>query len=1367
MRALFFLLLGLASWAGVVVDFGFDNYVVTQKIIDRAQGVELRVKDIKSGKGIVCGAFSLSLSSRLEGEWYQPFGNALTMSAWVKLSKPQSAYARIVEFSDKSGHYRYSTALAFDSSGKIIRGWTSNAQGKRSVEVKFDLYNNGYMDGRWHHIAYVYDGGSAKLYIDGLLKDKKSTNIYDITDGRTLVVGGYYPDETKAKLIGMVDEVKIFDEALSSEEIAKLYRNEKEGREFNGEPKVCELLGDFWMDECRWGEVIDHSWYRRNAKARQASTVLEGFLCRGADFTLSEDGKVDLVELDPSILNGIEDFTIMAWIKTSQEGENRRFTILSGANEDTDNEVWFYFTDSNKFYPWIKNQRDGTISLPKALNDGVWHHIVWTRRGEQNCIVVDGDVEHKGCKSLPKGALHIEGLVLGQDQDRLLGGYESYQEFNGFMDELKIFSRALEDSEIEAIYMNESAHLNGDGSERVCECCEQRGYDGEVVPIEFEGDHITLPDTYKSPSWYYVPFRHRFQTVPVVFILINNYGTNPATARIRNVTTKGFEVSLVEPEGEDGPHWSQKLSYLAINEGVHKLGDIFIEVGKLETKKVQGRYASSQNDIGWDRISSKLSLCNPAVAANIQTLNNLESNPPKEPLIPWATVALRVVGKDIEVALDMSETTRGVFTRPETVGYILAPANVKSSFVDDEGKRIDFETLVGWNYFVGWDNGCRELPFQNSYKEAPLVAGAKISRREDDGGWMRLCKLDSKTVGLVVDEDRKADSERNHIAESGAVFAVSAPFVFTKQESQRSYMFDAWDEPSTKRLWSKIVLKPFRVTIAQVESNGSLRDFEGRVCAILFDEERQELLSEWNSTLWKRGEREKNLTFTPLKASKKARVYIYWDEKESCRTPFEHPNRESNSSDAFAVRPKEFVPLFEDSYFAAEPFVFEASALDGKGGASRGYNGRADVDVRMREPKSCEHLDAEFNLSFVSFSEGKARKSAKFDDVGEVNITLIDKEWTKVDSLKGDCNNSDSCWELLGGEGVDGSGRFCCVIEGRKSGVVIYPYRIEVAQADLRSSTNQPWLYMDSNLSEFNVSAWAWVRLLNKENRLLKNFDRECYAQDIGVKFTYSYAQADSGDEFRVLYRGDIDDTNGSLERLDKTLLFYRDDFFGGEGNKSYVFGIERLFYRPQSPLWLSLDRVSIKSAPPAKEEVNKSLNKSATFYYGRLKSADITTSSFEDNLELFIEVYDKKSSLYTRDFNQTSLYWYKMDWHTLESFGRLNRIDTKEDILLSSDDVRMDVQKELQRGLYTLKLYKPFDSNESYIHLDISPWLWFSYDKGAPYSYGPASSCANHPCVRYLYESEKIGGVLSGEVRGVVFEQNVTKKRRGVKVFR
>lgn len=72
--------------------------------------------------------------------------------------------------------------------------------------------------------------------------------------------------------------------------------------------------------------------------------------------------------------------------------------------------------------------------------------------------------------------------------------------------------------------------------------------------------------------------------------------------------------------------------------------------------------------------------------------------------------------------------------------------------------------------------GCFDVAFSTTYSGAPMVVATKTTRNGGDGGWLRRCDLDGAHVGLVVDEDKANDAEREHAAEQAGIVVFSRPF---------------------------------------------------------------------------------------------------------------------------------------------------------------------------------------------------------------------------------------------------------------------------------------------------------------------------------------------------------------------------------------------------------------------------------------------------------------------------------------------------------------------------------------------------------------------------------------------------------------
>jgi hypothetical protein len=164
---------------------------------------------------------------------------------------------------------------------------------------------------------------------------------------------------------------------------------------------------------------------------------------RGA---LTFDGNDDRVDLDAAILDGTSDVTVALWVKTTKTGLQ---ALVSGANAGNDAEFeLFPVSDTTiRFYTGELNTTFVAWTVP-SFADGAWHHLAVTRdaANDQATLFLDG--VSQGPRTAIFEPLTIEGLVLGQDQDSVGGGFDPTQASAGTMDEVRLYSRLLSDAEI-------------------------------------------------------------------------------------------------------------------------------------------------------------------------------------------------------------------------------------------------------------------------------------------------------------------------------------------------------------------------------------------------------------------------------------------------------------------------------------------------------------------------------------------------------------------------------------------------------------------------------------------------------------------------------------------------------------------------------------------------------------------------------------------------------------------------------------------------------------------------------------------------------------------------------------------------------
>ena len=338
-------------------------------------------------------------------------------------------------------------------------------------------------DDNWHHLVWTRNGTENCLYRDKVLQNCITHNASAIDIGSLILgqeqdnYGGGF-DSSQA-LEGLIDELIIFDGPLSSDEITDIFDNQNAGLGYDGSARTCPVLSpvlDMNFDENSYtgpDALLDSSGNNYHGTANNVSPVA-GLLCNAAD--LSADATTDYITMNASAMDGLSDFTVAGWGKTTATEDS---TILSGLKDSSaqgSNEAVLYFNNNNEFWPTISDSPFDTatqLGTTVNLNDGQWHQLVWTRQANtaQSCFYFDG--VNQGCITHPDSddtaALQIASLILGQEQDSFGGGFELYQNWQGLLDELVIFNTVLSETQINTMKNNVQAKKHWDGSTRNCD----------------------------------------------------------------------------------------------------------------------------------------------------------------------------------------------------------------------------------------------------------------------------------------------------------------------------------------------------------------------------------------------------------------------------------------------------------------------------------------------------------------------------------------------------------------------------------------------------------------------------------------------------------------------------------------------------------------------------------------------------------------------------------------------------------------------------------------------------------------------------------------------------------------------------------
>ena len=139
----------------------------------------------------------------------------LTISAWVNI--PNTVNNPVKLFGQKGV---VEVGMEFDQGKRKITAEHVNAQGNKQVLFVYADNLSG-----WTHIVFSRELNNDSIYINGVRKNKRSTNGFSASSSYTFEIGNSSAD-AQDYFIGSIDDLAVWNEALKDEEINKLYTKE-------------------------------------------------------------------------------------------------------------------------------------------------------------------------------------------------------------------------------------------------------------------------------------------------------------------------------------------------------------------------------------------------------------------------------------------------------------------------------------------------------------------------------------------------------------------------------------------------------------------------------------------------------------------------------------------------------------------------------------------------------------------------------------------------------------------------------------------------------------------------------------------------------------------------------------------------------------------------------------------------------------------------------------------------------------------------------------------------------------------------------------------------------------------------------------
>ncbi|MBW2996638.1 LamG domain-containing protein [Candidatus Woesearchaeota archaeon] len=335
------------------------------------------------------------------------FTDAVTMSGWFNLQET------IVATSDPL-HWRRNQIELFRTSTNTLSVYAAT-----DGEPWHQAVTSGVLDvSGWHYYAVVYDGTHAEIYFDGM----NVSSTYWKTDGNLADIAGIVgigKGSSNKYLNGTADEVKVYSKALSASEILELYN--KTAKDYSGYGNNGNISGPVWQSS-------------------------GGYDTWGA---YEFDGVDDYIDVaDGGSLAVTENITVSAWINPTYSAGHS--TIYHrGSNAGWNSGVWFSVQDTKSLHFKLHDVCESFKTPANSFDWGEWTHVVGVYNGTHCSAFINGAYKDADPGT---GSINYLGTEVAIGRQAAAGIYY----FNGTIDELMIFDRALSPEQIQALYENQT-----------------------------------------------------------------------------------------------------------------------------------------------------------------------------------------------------------------------------------------------------------------------------------------------------------------------------------------------------------------------------------------------------------------------------------------------------------------------------------------------------------------------------------------------------------------------------------------------------------------------------------------------------------------------------------------------------------------------------------------------------------------------------------------------------------------------------------------------------------------------------------------------------------------------------------------------
>jgi hypothetical protein len=368
--------------------------------------------------------------------------NVFTVSGWIY---PENQYARFIT-PTSNGIDQW---VGYDATNQrlelvITEIADVNTRGQYSSIGSVPL-------NRWTHWAVSINDKEIRMYINGAL-NASYTEVIDIGTWN----GGWNVGQrgnSTSWFKGKLDDLRVYNRILTANEILALYRTNETSVNTSQTTKYTNGLVGYWTFNgpdvgTTVRDVTGNGWNGYLVGTNNSTSTRKTIGKTGQAFSFGgfNTGGINVGSSTALVPNR---FTVSAWVNPNTLTYQYNY-IMSNARDccGVYNGIEMYFFNNN-LYGGIYNSSNYRASVATSIATSTWAHAAFTYDGSNMRLYFNGDLVKTQAQTVDPGSQSSFPTYIGS----MGNSSGSVYTFNGKLDEVRLYSRALSNSEIKQLYL--------------------------------------------------------------------------------------------------------------------------------------------------------------------------------------------------------------------------------------------------------------------------------------------------------------------------------------------------------------------------------------------------------------------------------------------------------------------------------------------------------------------------------------------------------------------------------------------------------------------------------------------------------------------------------------------------------------------------------------------------------------------------------------------------------------------------------------------------------------------------------------------------------------------------------------------------